>query len=108
MQPFTPTLPAAPDWHDLFEIYQRALADINVPGDMHDIELNFLSDALCTAEKAIFVAPAPDGEVLARKLEIYFAEEMWEKMPEWQADVKVALIADARRLGFAGASARAT
>ena len=84
-------------WQAALEAYEMARTDLAECGST-DVEADFYTDAQFTALDTLMTTPAPDAGALARKLEIFFAEECGAFGEDWRLPMQRSLLGDARRL----------
>ena len=84
-------------WNQLCATYAMAREDAQEEVSS-DEECTLLGTAHSDATWSLLIAPAPDLEALAYKLEIFRDEEMYELTEDRVGIILQAMIADARRL----------
>lgn len=85
--------------YNALELAKRDLANFNHGDSDTDIELEFYAELESYALAKLLKTPAPNGEALARKLEIFVEHDCRELIDEIQQPLFAAMIDDARKLG---------
>ena len=81
------------------ELAKKDIANFNASESRTEAEWDFYADLECYAVATLLKTPAPNGEALARKLEIFTEYDCGELIDELQKPIFAAMIADARKLG---------
>lgn len=84
-------------WEKVCATYAMACADAQEDVNS-DEEITLLGTAHSLATERLLLAPAPDLDALACKLEIFDAEDCFGLSPQYREPLFAALLADVRRL----------